>query len=301
MLHAIRIIFICLLVAISAYALTQYAAPRLAQHNAKRLMPMPEKGAPAGEASENAPTLQPLPPPIMPGGEGPLFTVDVEGIPPGFTARGTSFPLGNGLWLTARHFANEECAQIIMIIDGKNVPAHIKFLDPNADLAVLQTATQPGPSLPIDKAPDVADDQTAYAFGFPSGSLGATEGRAIGHARMKLGGRLDGTAPVVTWAEIRRFPDSLDSLSGISGGPMIDEAGNVVGIIVSASVRRGRNYTVAPEILHAVQSELGLAGPVPNQQPAKDVVTQPVSLEDSVTAMSKNARIALTYCIPQGS
>jgi len=229
--------------------------------------------------------------------EAPTFTVEIEPIPPGMTARGTSFPLGNGLWLTARHVANEGCKQIILIVNGKNVPAQIKFLDPNADLAVLQTPPLAMPSLPIAAA-GVAEDQDGFAFGFPSGSLGATEGRMIGRAHMKLGGRLDGTAPVVSWAELRRFPDSLESLSGISGGPMLNDHGNVVGIIVSSSAMRGRNYTVAPEILHQVQHDLGIRSGQSSVTPAHDAVAPPVQLDRSAAALSKNARIAKTYCIP---
>jgi S1-C subfamily serine protease len=229
-----------------------------------------------------------------------LFTVDIEQIPEGLTARGTSFPLGNGLWLTARHVANEDCAQIILIVDGANVPAQIKFLDPNADLAVLQTRPIDTPALPID-AGEPKEDDSGYAFGFPKGILGGTETQLMGRARMRLGGRLSGTAPVLTWTELSRYPDSLDSLSGISGGPMFNAAGNVVGIIVAASVRRGRNYTVAPEILHEIQRELGLSKTLPNEAPASDVLTPPVSLDNAATALSKDARIALTYCIPPGS
>jgi serine protease Do len=291
MLHVHRILFIGLLIAAFAFALTRYSAvPAHLQVLEKRLIPMhPKEKAPG--------THEPPPQPAGPNSDAPLFTVDIERIPEGMTARGTSFPLGNGLWLTARHVVNEDCEKIVLIIDGSNILAEIKFLDPNADLAVLQAPAGSAPALPIETA-DVTEDQSAFAFGFPKGSLGATEGKLIGRARMKLGGRLDGTAPVLTWAEIQRFPDSLESLSGISGGPMLDEAGNVIGIIVAASVRRGRDYTVAPEILHAVQQELGLAGHQAGQMPARDVVTQPVSLDNSVTAMSKNARIALTYCIP---
>lgn len=278
MLHLYRIVFICFLIAIATLAVTHYASvqPRLAELE-KRLVPMHPKQ------------------------DVPVFTIDIEPIPAGMTARGTSFPLGNGLWLTARHVANtEECGEIILIVDGKNVPAQIKYMDPNADLAVLQTPPVAAPPLPIEAAKP-ADDESGFAFGFPHGMLGGTEDQLMGRARMKLGGRLMGTAPVLTWAELDRYPDSLDTLSGISGGPMFDEKGDVVGIIVAASVMRGRNYTVAPEILHEVQRELGLSGRLPNQAPASDVVAPPVSLDNSATALSKNARIALTYCIPPES
>ena len=39
----------------------------------------------------------------------------------------------------------------------------------------------------------------------------------------------------------------LGSLGGLSGGPVFDENGNVRGVIVAESARRGRIYTAAPE------------------------------------------------------
>lgn len=227
-----------------------------------------------------------------------VITVEVVPIPPGMNARGTSFPLSHGLWLTARHVANADCQEILLVLDGFSVPAQIKYLDPNADLAVLQTPGQSTPSLPIDSRP-ITGDKEAYAFGFPAGSLGAAEGLFEGRTHMKLGGRLNGSAPVLAWTERRRFPDSLERLTGISGGPMIDENGNVVGIIVAASAMRGRVYTVAPEILREVQYDLGMLGPQADQQPAQDAVAYPVALDSSALAMSKNSRIAKTYCIPK--
>ncbi len=299
MLHLQRIVYIGLLI-VALFVATHYYAP-MPGHivmSEKRLAPM-RNGAPdTNAAGANQATSDQSPPPATPDPDA--FTVDIEGIPAGMTARGTSFPLGNGLWLTARHVVGDDCDKIVLIIDGANVFATIKYLDPNADLAVLQTAAVRAPPLPIEPA-DPTEDESAFAFGFPKGMLGGTEDQLMGRTHMKLGGRLMGTAPVLTWTELQRFPDDLPSLAGISGGPMLDENGNVIGIIVAASVRRGRNYTVAPEVLHKIQQELGLNGPQPDEMAARDVVKQPVSLDNSATAMSKNARIALTYCIPPGS
>lgn len=306
-LHIKRGIFIGVLFFAFAFAAAHYSAmtPHQPMPMEKRLWTMHGKGRMTGpEASNNANEANnempppPMPQPMGPGSEAPLFTVDIEAIPQGYTARGTSFPLGNGLWLTARHVANEDCNQIILIVDGNNLEAHIKYLDPNADLAVLQTAAVPVPSLPIGRDMP-SEDASAYAFGFPKGVLGATADQLMGRARMRLGGRLMGTAPVLTWSEVDRFPEDLESLSGISGGPMLDENGNVVGIIVAASTRRGRNYTVAPEILHEVQTELRLDEAGAEHMPARDAVAQPVSLKFSANAMRENNRIAETYCIPK--
>jgi S1-C subfamily serine protease len=226
----------------------------------------------------------------------PLITVEVKQIPDGYTERGTSFDLGNGLWLTARHVVGNDCGQVVMLIDGRNVSASLKYLAPEADLAVLETsASRSAVGFPIEQTSE-KNGQNAFAFGFPQGSVGGTQDQLIGRAKLRLRGHLAGTAPVLAWIETERYPDDLDSLGGISGGPMLDENGNVVGIIVAASVRRGRNYTVAPEILLDIQQQLGI-----NSQwvPARNAVSPPVSLKASADALRRDSRIAETYCIPR--
>jgi serine protease Do len=281
MLQLYRSIFACVVVGALSFAVARYSAPLHAHGDVQRVAALtaPQPGPASNQ-------------------DVPLLSIDVDKIPAGMTARGTSFPLGNGLWLTARHVANEECGQVILIIDGKNVPARIKFLDREADLAVLQAPTGSARPLPIATTA-VTEGQDAFAFGFPSGSLGAAQGELIGLARIKLDGLLAGTAPVLVWGEVRRYPNALGSLAGISGGPMLDESGKVVGIIVAASVRRGRDFTVAPEVLRAVARHLGLKRSQSRDATARNVVSPPVSLRKSAATLSDEARIAETYCIPR--
>jgi S1-C subfamily serine protease len=237
-----------------------------------------------------------IPPSMVPTADLPQVDITTEKIPNGFTERGTSFYLGNDLWMSARHVLNDECAHIIMIVDGKNVAAQLKYTDDDADLAVVQAKVPEVPALPLETA-DPAGDDAAYAFGFPQGILGGTAGSYLGRTRLKLGGFLSGSAAVLAWSENSRYPNELDSIAGISGGPVIDEKGNVVGVIVAASVRRGRDYTVAPEIMLSAKRRFGDAqGPEP--VPVRDLVTPPVALSKSADAMKKSNRIVETYCIP---
>jgi S1-C subfamily serine protease len=177
------------------------------------------------------------------------------------------------------------------------MPAQIRYLHPEADLALLQTQRTTAPLLPI-ASEDVGAGDTGYSFGFPHDSLGGFEATLLGRARMQLGGRLQGTAPVLAWAENLRFPETLEALQGISGGPMLDESGDVVGIMVAVSARRGRTFSVAPEILREVRQSFDLDTPASAVAPVKEVVTQPVSLGDAATAMLRDSRIAPTVCKP---
>ena len=237
-------------------------------------------------------------PSMMPTADLPLVDITTGKIPAGLTERGTTFYVGNDLWMSARHVINDECKRIIMIVDGKNVDAQIKYLDESADFAMVSAKLpKPVPALPI-ATQEMEEDHAAYTFGFPQGILGGTAVTYLGRTRLKLGGFLSGSAPVLAWTEDSRYPDDLDSIAGISGGPVIDEHGYVVGIIVAASSRRGRNYSVAPEILRDAAQKLG-STPAGDPDPVRSLVTPPVTLATSADAMNKSARIVEIYCIPQ--
>lgn len=234
---------------------------------------------------------------MVPSTDLPLVDVQTDKIPDGMTERGTSFYIGGDLWISARHVTNNDCNRIIMIVDGTNVDARIVYLDENADLAILRAPISSVPALALAD-PEAEPTDMAYAFGYPQGTLGGTADEYLGRTRLKLGGRLTGTAPVLAWTEIERSPADFDSIAGISGGPVIDENGYVIGVIVAASVRRGRNYTVAPEILVDDERKAVGGSLIPRQVPARDVVLKPVSLDASAKVMARSARIAETYCIP---
>src|ERR1700722_10894296 len=92
-----------------------------------------------------------IPHSMMPSADLPLVDITTEKIPNGMTERGTSFYVGNDLWMSARHVINGECAHIIMIVGGKNVEAQTTYLDDNADIAVVHAQVpRVVPALPIE-------------------------------------------------------------------------------------------------------------------------------------------------------
>jgi len=253
-----------------------------------------------------APVPAPAPPPVtpervrrppllQPAATDPLFGVDVEVLKSGSVTLGTAFPVdARGVWLTARHAANASCQQLIMVVDGRRMPASIAFLHPDADLAVVRTA-KGAPAVPLSPGP-LAIGDTGRSFGYPTGVLGATEDTLMGRTRMQLGGRLSGTGATLTWAEDRRFPDSLETLGGMSGGPMFDDAGRVVGIVVAASVRRGRVHTVAPEMLADAERASGLFTLHGADAGLREVAGHGDALPGAAAALEHAARIVKLYC-----
>ena len=227
----------------------------------------------------------------------PVVSVDAEAIPPHAVATGTAFSVASGLWFTARHVANAGCQRVVIVLGRAGASAEIRYLDPEADLALLQTRAAPAPALPIARdALSVGD--TGYSFGFPHQQLGGFSATLMGRSRMRLEGRLQGTGPVLVWAEDQRFPDTLEALQGISGGPMLDTRGNVVGIMVAASSRRGRTYSVAPEILQDTEQRFTDFAPPTLENPAEEVTGTDVSLPDAAAALQHDARIVPAVCVP---
>jgi len=262
----------------------------------RRPLPAPEDAAPPSlsDAPPSDRMRRPLP---ASAPNDPLISVEAEGLQPGEIAFGTSFPIAPGAWLTARHVANGECHRLILIINGRKVSAQIAYLHPQADLALLKTANASGPAMPLGSG-DVEQNETGYTFGYPKEKLGGTRDRLMGRSRMQLSGEINGTGPVLTWAEVVRYPNDLPALSGMSGGPVFDEQGKVVGIMVAASVRRGRIHTVAPEILQATAQSFALSNASANAAPVSEIAAQNVSLSATASALNKSSRIVQTYCVP---
>src|ERR1700761_2107091 len=96
---------------------------------------------------------------MMPSTDLELVNIHIDKIPAGYTERGTSFYLGNDLWLSARHVVNDECTRIIMVMNGQNIDAKIKYLDKNADLAILEAHVPSVPALAMHVSDYTMDDQ----------------------------------------------------------------------------------------------------------------------------------------------
>ena len=174
----------------------------------------------------------------------PEVLVDVGPVSSGV---GTAFAIRtDGWWLTARHVV-DSCDKVGIVVGrGAAVPASEVRIARFADVALIHT-----PKAPASMALDLDESQfrlgqQAFHMGFPQGYPGEAATRLLGRERLVARGRYHIEEPVLAWAEVARTSGLIGTLAGMSGGPVLDTRGQVIGITVAESARRGRIYTAAP-------------------------------------------------------
>ncbi|MBM3511543.1 MAG: trypsin-like peptidase domain-containing protein [Alphaproteobacteria bacterium] len=175
-------------------------------------------------------------------GRGRVGEIEREGGPRrrGETSSGTAWPLADGVWVTARHVA-EECSAL-RFRDTRWAEPRFAFRDASVDVMAFRTERRE-PALALgSRVP--AREAVAVAVGYPKGKPAVAELRLIGTSRI----RYEGGAPFLAYYwEVTRVPDALAdrNLAGISGGPVIDGAGRTIGVAIFGNDRRGTLGTVA--------------------------------------------------------
>ncbi|MBE88434.1 MAG: hypothetical protein CMM76_03220 [Rhodospirillaceae bacterium] len=176
----------------------------------------------------------------------------------GGTSVGTAFPVSNdGVWLTARHVV-DYCSQVAIYTDPnrqkgfwvQDITIHAK-----ADLAVIRTGSvrdlkSRPPALAVMPLKEkLRVGQIGFHFGYPMGKPGDVRSSLIRRTKMrKVGGR-SFIEPGIAWAVTHKQP-SLTKLGGMSGGPVLDRQGRVIGVTVAGNLRRGRILTSTPKTIH---------------------------------------------------
>lgn len=216
-----------------------------------------QRRPPPVERPAREPGGDPLPPP---SGRDPVVEIELG---PKQNSSGTAFAVAPGLWMTARHVA-DGCRRIGILTGPRTVaPGGDVLVHANADLALFRARVRAAPvALGGD---DLRIGQAGYHFGYPRGEPGAVRSQLLGRGTLRESGRYSTRETVLAWAEIERVPDRDEPLSGISGGPVFDAAGRLVGVHVAGSIRRGRSFSSAPESIRALlaRGRIEAAGSTP--------------------------------------
>ena len=191
------------------------------------------------------PDLGPLLPSESPRDERILVQVEAPR-----SGVGTAFASdAEGEWITARHVV-DSCDTVGVKIDARRLlrVSEVELFE-NADLARLKTGWAREP-IPTDLRSRRQVGEQAYFFGYPQGKPGEVVGRLLSRGRMEVRGRYRSDEPVLIWTEVVRTAGLRGSLGGLSGAPVLDGDGEVVGVVSAETPRRGRVYSVAPRILN---------------------------------------------------
>lgn len=185
----------------------------------------------------------------------PTIRIDVPEVHSG---SGTAFSVDrSGRWITARHVV-DGCPQVVIGTGGRRGVLVERVVNhPNADLSVLWTRGG-APALPVSRA-GLRFGQESFQFGFPKGQPGDIYAELIGRRQLRISGRYRTTEPVIAWIQRLRVPDFGPDLGGISGGPVLDRDGSVIGVVVAGAPRRGRSYSTAPVSVIEVLERAGVA------------------------------------------
>lgn len=213
---------------------------------------------------------------------------------------GTAFSIAqSGVWLTARHVV-QDCRQVAVIVAaGRGVAAEVR-LDPSADIAVLLTQ---GGTPPLPMATEVPAVVGALAFhpGFPQGSAGEVASRYLGQQTLHGRGRAARDQPVLGWAEVGRTEGLSGSLAGLSGAPTLDVAGQVIGVTLSETPRRGKIYSTTPATLAAALRLAGLTKAKQNPDSALDgAIGEPITVENYgrvADGLRRDLRVVRVACL----
>ena len=147
---------------------------------------------------------------------------------------GTAFYIGNDMWLTARHVVNK-CEKVFIKEPSKKRLIEKILIHPNSDLALFKHSSTREPAK-FKLAPNIL--RSSYATGFPGGTPGDAALALAGFMAMEERG-YNILEKHSIFAVLEKYPKTLVSFGGISGGPSFDSFGNLNGVIVAEFTRRG--------------------------------------------------------------
>jgi S1-C subfamily serine protease len=196
----------------------------------------------------------------------------------------------DGVVLASEHLLRRDEDITVTMGDGRELPATLIGRDPSTDLALLRVQGTGLPVLRWREADGLKVGQLALALGRPGRTVRARLGilSAVGQGWEATGG-----------SRIERYIEAdIEPAFGISGGPLLDTAGQVIGVN-TAGLRRGLVLTLPTATVRRIADTLLTHGRI--RRGYLGVAAQPVPVP-SVLAQSVSQRAGLLiHAVEPGS
>ncbi|MEY4198739.1 MAG: hypothetical protein RLZZ265_479 [Verrucomicrobiota bacterium] len=204
---------------------------------------------------------------------------------------GTGFFISDdGYFITNQHVAGEG-ATVRLVTSAGSIAAKVVKVDKANDLALLK-AEGKFTALPVITSRSVRLGATAATVGFPNTGLQGFAPKLAKGEIASLAGAQD---------DARHFQISAPIQPGNSGGALVDERGNVIGVVVAKLSQRAALATsgaLAENVNYAVKSSylLSFLESVPAvAAKLKDAHTKERKFEDVVKAVEQATVLVLVY------
>lgn len=149
---------------------------------------------------------------------------------PGATGSGSGFIYdAGGFILTNKHVVADASSLTVILDDGRTFPGTVYGIDPLTDLAIVTIKGDELPAAPIGSSEALEPGQLAIAIGNP---LGNYENTVTTGVVSGIGRQIRATSALQNGADVLRNLIQTDAAinPGNSGGPLINSAGQVIGI-----------------------------------------------------------------------
>lgn len=180
----------------------------------------------------------------------PDYSLSAEG------SQGTGFLIHpDGYIVTSAHVIGAYCS-ISVLTDRGAYPARLLRVDPENDLALLKIASTGLPSVPLGQFHGISRQHPVWTIGYPLG-------RERGYSITTTGGHI---TAIQTTGATRHFLTDAAVNPGNSGGPVVNDRGQVIGIMTGKLLAASERFTVSESLNYAVPIDAaknlvdGLAG-----------------------------------------